>query len=1167
MQQNIFFDGGKMTQSCSPESNILRYLQLINAVYMRIIQKVNIFCLLGCIFYCSSLSSQGIKFNDGEWIRVRITADGVYKITGSDLKNAGLNLTGKNPVNLSVFTHQGAMLPELSRRAFHGTREIPVFVEDGSDGIFGSDDYVIFYAAAPHTWSFSAGQWRHQTHFYVDYTYLYVGFGSVPGKRIINSSFQGAPDIVVDKSEWMIFHEKDLENPIHMGRTWLGEKMGNETLNRNIDLSLPASADDTVSVRVSVAGGMQDGSGSVTYNINNLTGTISYTPINTEYVAFDLQERFFQISAPDKKIQAQFSLSRPNAKSSGWINFMEVSGKMHVNTAQGPVVIRNRDFKDNITAEIRITTDLMNKPQSLWNVSDPFMPVAHNIVQVGNFKKALSGPGESKKMFVAFEAANIPKPEILGIITGPNLLVSNPPEMLIITHRDFLSAANRLAEIRRKNQGYNVQVTDVADIYKQFSTSQQDIVAIRDFVRLVYLNSLNAGKPLKYVLLMGAASYDMKDRVKGNTNFIPTYQYDAHNKGVTFCLDDFYGYLDSLSGDPGRSKNHMWVSLGRIPCRSAAEAEGMVSKLERYDSPGSLGDWRTNITFVTDDVDISWETVFTSESERYAQYIDTVHPYLSVTKIFSDAFKQVSTGNTEKYPEVNQAIDRTIKDGCLFMNYQGHGGPAGWAQEAVLDVPMIKAWNNRWKMPVMFTATCEFSLYDDPSEQSAGELALLNPNGGPIALMSTTRLVFVSGNMAINNDFWTNYGFPKPNEPIPTLGDVFRRLKNRQDVTSEDNKFALLGDPSMPLAFPKHTVVLDSINHKSAAGFDDTLKAFGVVEIKGHIEERLKGKFTGFNGNLWVKVLDKPTLRKTLVNDQLGAPIPYEDQSSYIFKGTVSVQNGEFKIVFATPKDIAYQVDFGKILLYAHNGETDAAGGFKVKIGGSEPDVTPGTDGPLVRVYMNDTTFVSGGQVQPKTELLVKVYDTDGLNATGAGIGRDMLAIVDKGTPDEKSFLLNEYFSYDLNSYRSGSIRMPLINLAPGKHTVLVKVWDIFNNSGQGSTEFTVGEGKLEVTDHAAFPNPFSNSVALRFTHNMPSKDITADVAVIDMTGKILHKYQKDIPAAATTEVRLTWTGFSSPEPELRTAELLSGVYQYRVHLKCGQASTSFSGKMIKIVP
>jgi hypothetical protein len=1138
----------------------------MGAVYMHIFQKVKMLVFSGCILFCTTALSQGMKFSDGEWVRVRVSNDGVYRITATELKNAGLNPEGKDAAKLVVYTHQGAMLPEMSRSAFHGTKEIPIYVEGGNDGVFSGEDYLLFFAMAPHTWNYAAGQWRHSVHFYDNFTYLYIGFGKTAGKRINAVNFQGNTNVIIDESEWMQFYEKDLENPIHMGRTWLGEKLGNETLNRAVEFGIPAMADDSVDVRISVAGGMQDGSGTINYAINSVSGTLNYSPINTEYVAFDLQERFFKLTAPAKKLQAQFSLTRPNTKSSGWINFIEATGKMPINTSAGQVIIRNRELTDNVTAEIRVTSDIISKPIAVWNVSNPFMPVAQDLIQQGTYKKTISPSGQSKKMFVAFEPGNLSKPEILGLISGPDLLQNAPPDLLIITHRDFLSAANRLAAIRSKNQGYSVQVVDVQDIYNQFSTSQQDLVAIRDFVRSVYLKSVSSGKLLKHVLLMGAASYDMKDRVKGNTNFIPTYQYDAHNKGVTFCLDDFYGYLDSLAGDPARGKNQLWVSVGRIPCRTSQEAEGMVSKLEQYDSPKSLGDWRTNITYVTDDVDISWETVFTSESERYAKYIDTNHTYLSVNKLFADAFTQVSTGNTEKYPDVNQAIDRTMKDGCLFMNYQGHGGPAGWAQEAILDVPMIKAWNNRWKMPVMFTATCEFSLYDDPSEQSAGELALLNPNGGPIALMSTTRLVFVSGNMAINNDFWTNYGFPKANEPIPTLGDVFKRLKNRQDITSEDNKFALLGDPSMPLAFPKHKVILDSINHKAAQGFNDTLKAFGVVEIKGHIEERLKGKFSAFNGQLWVKVLDKPTLRKTLVNDQLGAPIPYEDQSSYIFKGTVTVQNGEFTILFATPKDIAYQVDFGKILLYAHNGETDAAGGYRIKIGGSEQDVIPGTTGPDVQVFMNDTTFISGGEVQPSTELLVKVKDEDGLNATGAGIGRDMLAILDKGTPAEKTYLLNEYFSYDLNSYKSGRIRMPIMDLMPGRHTLTIKVWDIFNNSGEGSTAFTVSNGNLEVFEHAAFPNPFSNEVGIWFRHSMPGRNLTAEVEVTDLQGKVLHRFQKDIENANSREVRLNWTGYGAPVPELQTATLPSGVYLYRVKLSNGEVSTSFSGKMIKIL-
>ena len=124
-----------MTLRCERRHNILGYLRLMSALYMRIFQKVNIFGVLVYAFCTGSLYGQGMKFSDGQWIRMRVSNDGVYKITGADFKNAGINLNGKNPQHLSVFTHQGAMLPEMSRSAFHGTREIPVFVEDGNDGV------------------------------------------------------------------------------------------------------------------------------------------------------------------------------------------------------------------------------------------------------------------------------------------------------------------------------------------------------------------------------------------------------------------------------------------------------------------------------------------------------------------------------------------------------------------------------------------------------------------------------------------------------------------------------------------------------------------------------------------------------------------------------------------------------------------------------------------------------------------------------------------------------------------------------------------------------------------------------------------------------------------------------------------------------------------------
>lgn len=749
----------------------------------------------------------------------------------------------------------------------------------------------------------------------------------------------------------------------------------------------------------------------------------------------------------------------------------------------------------------------------------------------------------------------------MGKVENQDILQGDPADMVIITHSKFRTQAEDLATFRRKNNGLAVKVVEPQAIYTEYSAGQQDIVAIRDYLKDEYQKSELSGGSLRYVLLFGTTSFDPKDRVPNNTNFIPIYQAPSVAKSQTFCLDDFYGYFDSTGGSPLGGKNSLWLSIGRLPVRTAEEASGVVAKLKRYDGPESLGPWRSDITFIADDVDDTWEVEFVRESEKYAVIIDKTHPDLLINKIYADAYKQQSTGNTEKYPDVSKAIDRTMKDGSLFVNYQGHGGEKGWAQEAILTVPMINAWNNRFNMPVLFTATCEFSRFDDPTLQSAGELSLLNPNGGTAALMTTTRLVYVSGNSKINYDFWTNYGFPKPNEPVPTVGELYRKMKNRPGITSEDNKFALLGDPSMVMAFPEHKVVLDSINGKEFQVFSDTIKAFDVVKLKGHINTRQGAYFTGFNGKLWVKVFDKPQKRYTLDNDHNNAQTQFSDENSYIFKGTVTVMNGRFEVVFPVPKDISYVVDSARIALYAHNGVVDASGAYKVLLGGSLDKIQTDQQGPQVQLFMNDTTFKDGGIVQKDAVFLARVFDESGLNTTGAGIGRDMIAILDEGTEGEQQIILNDYFNYNLNSYTTGMVSYPIGNLSVGKHHITFKVWDIHNNSASAGISFRVlPEGDFEVTSYSAIPNPFKEEVEFRFTHNLSGENLKATLQIFDEAGRQVMTREYQINESQTEEQRLKWDGY-----DLNRRYCMPGFYIYRVMLVAEDGRrVSFDGKIIK---
>jgi hypothetical protein len=900
------------------------------------------------------------------------------------------------------------------------------------------------------------------------------------------------------------------------------------------------------------------------------------------YENYTYLEKFLRIPVVGGAVNLQFKLNRPNTKSYGYLDFFEITsyspGKSpSANTVITPAsncFIRHAEMaSDNRNIAYEFNVD--NNNCKVWNVSSPVNPTSIVIqpVTVNKLSMLLSNKYEHHT-FVCFDpkGSDFLKPKFLNSLSNQNIAFGGAYEFVIISHPDFIKAANALKSFREASPtNYKTVVLTPQEIYNEFSGGMQDLVAIRNYLRWQNSYSASQGVKLRFITLFGAASYDMQNRLTENTNFIPVYQ--SSNNNANFSLDDFLGYLDSAEGDPEIVKSKLTVPVGRIPCYTLDDAMAVVEKLKRYSNPQALGPWRSNIAFGCDDADEGWETEFVQESEKNAQYINQFYPYLNVNKIYSDAFKQSTTGNNESYPDVSSAINRSMKEGVLFFNYQGHGGIKGWAQESILDVPMINAWENAYRMPIMFTATCEFSQYDDPKNKSAGVLALLNPKGGAIALMSTTRLVYVSGNTQINSDFWTKYGFPKPNEPIPTLGEVFQKMKNRPPpYNSEDNKFALLGDASMPIAFPKHIIEVDSVNGKSTSAFRDTVKAFSVITLKGHVNERLVGKFDKFSGTMWVKVFDKPTQKYTLNNDKSASPVPFLEQSGVLFNGQVSVNNGQFQLVFSVPKDISYNYGLGVAKFYAHNGETDAAGSWQFIIGGSEVGIDPGTDGPIVRSFMQDTTFVSGGKVARDVDFVARIFDKDGINATGAGIGRDLLLVIDEGTENQKSYVLNDYFSYDVNSYTTGTVRIPLSGLQPGKHLLTCKAWDIYNNGGKGSVVcIVIPPRTFEITESHSYPVPFdgressgsagSQPFTVSIRHTLPGENITSNWIIYDAAGREVQKGIELVESAPNKFDAITWDGRSH-----NGSQLMGGVYYYQIILTTDDGlKQTVGGKFIKL--
>src|SRR5690606_2954612 len=180
---------------------------------------------------------------------------------------------------------------------------------------------------------------------------------------------------------------------------------------------------------------------------------------------------------------------------------------------------------------------------------------------------------------------NFQRPSIIGRIENQDLRSIGGVNLLIVTHPLFKDEALRLAAHRQSHSGWQVRVVTTDEVYNDFSSGRQDITAIRDFVKAVHDKSPN---DLKALLLFGKGSYDYKDRVPNNTNFVPTYQSrNSLHPLQSYSSDDYYAFLEDDEGYWDETSNAIHtldIGVGRLPVTSISEARAIVDKIIAYDT-------------------------------------------------------------------------------------------------------------------------------------------------------------------------------------------------------------------------------------------------------------------------------------------------------------------------------------------------------------------------------------------------------------------------------------------------------------------------------------------------------------------------------------------------------------------------------------------------------
>ncbi|TAE15777.1 MAG: T9SS C-terminal target domain-containing protein [Bacteroidetes bacterium] len=747
--------------------------------------------------------------------------------------------------------------------------------------------------------------------------------------------------------------------------------------------------------------------------------------------------------------------------------------------------------------------------------------------------------------YIAFRPQDTRSPAFVGKVANQNLHALLPPDALFICPPIFEAEAKRLAQFRQTNDGLTVEVVNTQRIYNEFSSGRQDITALRDFVRSLYLK--NPTK-FKHVLLFGDGSFDYKNRIPNNTNFVPIYESRESLQPIfSHSSDDYFGLLQLNEGEWEEVQDapqSLEVGIGRLPVKNTTEARWIVDKLIAYSSQRErLGEWRNDIIFVADDGD---SNAHQQHAEQLAEWLENNAPATRSKKLYMDIFEQISTPSGERCPDVTNGLQEAIRNGGLIVNYAGHGSESVWAQEKLLENEQIPTWRNRYRLPLFITATCEFGRYDNPYEVSGAEKILLDVQGGGIGLITTTRPVFSSTNLLLNQAFYES-AFPANGAPMPRLGDIIRYTKNHSNTGVINRNFALLGDPTMRLAYPTRQAVLTNLPTE--------IKALQPVTLEGEIQEN-NALVSNFNGVITVTVFDK---RRTLqTRGTESQKMDYKMRDIVLFKGQARVVNGRFAINFIAPKDIRYNFGTGKVQLYAqHDTEnTDASGANStIVVGGSY--TSPATDNtpPKITLYMDSPAFVSGGEVSRESTFWAVLEDESGINISQASLGHEIVAIIDNQV--DKPIILNDYFMAEIGTYKKGKLAYLLSGLQAGKHNIRLKVWDIHNNSNEASIEFIVRDKTpINITESVVFPNPNSGKpFNFCFRHDQTDNELQATLEIYDAQGRFVQRITgKDFYATET--ITFEW----KPSPTLS-----AGTYIYKLSLYSPQtfAVGSLVGKLV----
>ena len=1081
------------------------------------------------------------------WHRLSVVREGVYQLDYATLQAMGIDVTALNPDQIRLFGNVSGILPEKnSEFRPDDLTELAICVTGAEDGSFDADDKVLFYGQEPTRWVVVDNNnitYKRERNYYSDTTYYYLCVDSGnDGLRLGEKNTLPLEDATTIISEFpdYFWHEEELFTPYNIGQNWFGERVSVEEDTLSIPFVFPNLVKSkALTVKAQVLGRIK--SGNLFYDVwvkdNHVMDNARIEHYGNNYygkmVSF---ERQIMLDTDE----ASFDLIlRPDPLASMYLDYVEIYGWRQLKRTDDNFLFRLMPSQFG-SVKTAVWVQNTNADYMLWEVTSPLRPVVQNgVLSGGNLVFATNERAE--KRYALFKPSEAYRIDGWTTIHNQNVHGITEADNLIITLPMFWEQAHTLADYHAEKDGLNSVVVDVNEIYNEFSTGRPEPTGIRDFVRMVYQRS---GGRLKYLTLFGRASFDFRNLLGAGMNFVPCYETKENPHGeVSFATDDFFALMDPNEGL--NSRGRVDIGVGRIPVSTVEEARTVLRKLFHYDDLAAThGLWKTEALFFADDAVSS----YVNNSEIYQNMMDTICPTMVAKKLYCGAYPVENTTSGVSIPGAHDDLMTALDKGILAVFYTGHGGVKGLTADNVFTNSDIAVLDNYDRMPFVYTATCEFTKYDNPLLVSAGEQMFLNPHGGSVALFTACRPTYPNDNNRQSKALM-DVLMRRDEEGRPLrYGDIVMRAKSHDlnFISSDSNvniRYLFLGDPLQSFPLAQEEVSVQRINGMQVGTADELeLHAMSMVTVEGVVKRPDGTLDNGFNGTLWVRFFDKKSRIKVSFDDGSTRNVYYH--KDVLYQGKVSVTAGSFTLSFQVPSDIMPENGMPRFSFYAYDSirGVDAMGKFNnLTLGGVDPAVLPDDQGPTIAFYWNTPEFENGQSVERQGVLYADLYDAQGIYHYDYSLGRDI--IMSSNHSLYNRLVLNDLYEPALNDFRRGRIAIPVADLAPGTYEFSLKVWDTQDNPSEASLWFVVDDD-LFLSQVRNYPNPFSEETRITLAHTGEDGDFDVNIEIFDVMGRPVRNLRQKVSATGGVIEPIRWDGCDFYGNRLR-----SGIYVYRLTL------------------